>query len=148
MGNLTNSQIVFECRRESGKGPVGHHAGRRNPDRNSAEMDWRQDLVDASKRAQGAPPKPEDQPRLQYTVELIFFLSDASVDLDNLTKPVLDTLFSPGPPLDNQKPWEKVIGQVFPAAHDSQVFELNQRKTVVSETEREGVQITVSWSRP
>jgi hypothetical protein len=146
MGN-PDLQIVFECRRELGKGPVGHHVGRRNPDRNRAEMDWRQELVETSKRAQGSPPGPEEQPTLRYSVELVFFVTDASVDLDNLTKPVLDTLFSPGPPLDNQKPWEEVIGQVFPAAHDSQVFELIQRKTVVPETERQGVRIMVSWSR-
>jgi hypothetical protein len=33
MGNPTDLQIVFECRRESGKGPVGYQVGRRNPDR-------------------------------------------------------------------------------------------------------------------
>ena len=96
---------------------------------------------------QGSPPEPKDQPELQYTVELDFFVSDTSLDLDNLTKPVLDTLFSPGPLLDNQEPWKEVIGQVFPFAHDSRVFELMQRKTVVPESEKQGVKVTVSWSR-
>ncbi len=110
-------------------------------------MDWRKELVEASKRAQGSPPEPEEQPTLRYTVELVFFVSDTTLDLDNLTKPVLDTLFSPGPPLENQEPWQEVIGQVFPAAHDARIFELIQRKTVVSESEKQGVKVTVSWSR-
>jgi hypothetical protein len=146
MGNPTDSQLVFEHRRESG-GPVPHRIGRRNPVRHPAEMDWRKELVEASKRAQGSPPEREEQPALRYTVELVFFVSDTSLDLDNLTKPVLDTLFSPGPPLENQEPWQEVIGQVFPAAHDSRIFELIQRKTVVSGSEKQGVKVTVSWSR-
>jgi hypothetical protein len=77
MGNPPDLQIVFECRRELGKGPVGHHVGRRNPERNRAEMDWRQELVETSKRAQGSPPGPEEQPALRYSVELVFFVTDA-----------------------------------------------------------------------
>jgi hypothetical protein len=92
MGNPTDSQLVFEHWRDTG-GPVPRRIGRRNPVRHPAEMDWRKELVEASKRAQGSPPEPEEQPTLQYTVELVFFVSDTSLDLDNLTKPVLDTLF-------------------------------------------------------
>jgi hypothetical protein len=110
-------------------------------------MVWRKELVEASKSAQGSPPEPEEQPKLRYTVELDFFVSHASLDLDNLTKPVLDTLFRPGPPLDNQDPWKEVIGQVFPAAHDSRDFELVQRKTVISGSERQGIRVKVSWTR-
>lgn len=146
MGNPNDSQLVFEHRRASG-GPVGHHIGRRRPDRHPAEMDWRKELVEASKSARGSPPEPEEQPKLRYRVELDFFVSDASLDLDNLTKPVLNTLFSPGPPLDNQDPWKEVIGQVFPAAYDSRVFELVQRKTVIPGSERQGIRVKVSWTR-
>lgn len=146
MRRPTDSQIVFEHRRESG-GPVPHHVGARNPHRYPEEMKWRRGLVEASKHATGSPPKPEEQPTLRYTVELDFFVTSESVDLDNLTKPVLDTLFSPGPPNDNQAPWLEVTGKVFPAAHDSRVFELIQRKTVVSGSEKQGVKVTVSWSR-
>ena len=146
MGNPTESQLVFEHRRAS-DGPVPHHIGSRNPDRHPAEMDWRKELVEASKSAQGSPPEPEEQPTLRYTVELDFFVSSESVDLDNLTKPVLDTLFSPGPPNKNQAPWQEVTGRVFPAAHDSRVFELVQRKTVVSGSERQGIRVKVSWTR-
>jgi hypothetical protein len=146
MGTPTDSQLVFEHRRESG-GPVPHRIGRRNPDRYPAEMNWRKELVEASKRAQWWPPEPDEQPSLRYSVELIFFVNDTSLDLDNLTKPVLDTLFLPGPRLDNQKPWQEVIGQVFPAAHDSRIFELIQRKTVVSGSEKQGVKVSVSWSK-
>jgi hypothetical protein len=110
-------------------------------------MKWRQELVEASKHATGSPPAPEEQVALRYTVELDFFVTSESVDLDNLTKPVLDTLFSPGPPNENQAPWLEVTGKVFPQAHDSRVFELIQRKTIVSGTERQGVRVKVSWSR-
>jgi hypothetical protein len=60
---------------------------------------------------------------------------------------VLDTPFSPGPPNENQAPWQEVTGRVFPAAHDSRVFELVQRKTVVSGSERQGIGVKVSWTR-
>jgi len=110
-------------------------------------MDWRKELVEASKWAQGSPPELEDQPTLRYTVELDFFVASEGVDLDNLTKPVLDTLFRPGPPNDNQAPWLEVTGRVFPAAHDSRVFELIQRKTLASGFEKQGVKVSVSWSR-
>jgi hypothetical protein len=146
MGNPTESQLVFEHWRPS-DGPVPHRVGRRNPERHRAELTWRKELVEASKPAQGSPPEPEEQPTLRYKVELDFFVSDTSLDLDNLTKPVLDTLFSPGPPLKNQEPWQEVIGKVFPAAHDSRVFELVQRKTVVSGSERQGIRVKVSWTR-
>lgn len=95
----------------------------------------------------GLPPGPQEQASLRYTVELDFFVTSASVDLDNLTKPVLDTLFSPGLPNSNRRPWRKVTGKVFPVAHDSRIFELIQRKTVVSGSEKQGVKVTVSWSR-
>jgi hypothetical protein len=49
--------------------------------------------------------------------------------------------------LDNQKPWKEVIGQVFPAANDSQIFELIQRKSVVPASEKQGVKVSVSSSR-
>ena len=116
MGNPTDSQLVFECWRELGKGPVGHHVGRRKPGRHPAEMDWRLELVEASKATRGSPPEPEEQPTLRYTVELDFFVT-SEVDLDNLTKSVLDTLFLPGlddnPTLD---PWRDVTGKVFTAS--------------------------------
>ena len=75
------------------------------------------------------------------------FVASEGVDLDNLTKPVLDTLFRPGPPNDNQAPWLEVTGRVFAAAHDSRVFELIQRKTLASGFEKQGVKVSVSWSR-
>ena len=141
MGNHADSEMVFKHLRPLG-GPVP-----RSPGRREAEMVWRKELVEASKCADGSPPAPKEQAELKYAVELDFFVTSAGIDLDNLTKPILDTLFSPGPDNPNQAPWLEVTGKVFPKAHDSRVFELVQRKTLVSESDRQGVKITVSWSR-
>ena len=66
-------------------------------------------------------------------------------DIDNLAKPVIDTLFKPGVPNRNQDP--EVTGKVFPHADDLQVRQLNLRKTLVSSDEECGATITVCWTR-
>ena len=66
-------------------------------------------------------------------------------DIDNLAKPVIDTLFSPGVPNGNQNP--QITGKIFPLADDLQVTQLNLRKTLVEGDEECGATITVCWTR-
>jgi hypothetical protein len=117
-----------------------------NSSKRKAETGWREELVEASKNAMGSLPGHDEQASLRYTVELDFFVMSESVDLDNLTKPILDTLFSPGLDNPDRDHLREITGKVFPAAHDSRVFTLIQRKTVVSGSEKQGVKVTVSWS--
>jgi hypothetical protein len=80
-----------------------------------------------------------------FAVEIEFCLLDlgpASADLDNLAKPVLDTLFAPRP---NPNAPVEISGAVFDA-HDSQITELTLRKKVASTQADLGVRIVVSWT--
>lgn len=81
--------MVFEHMRASG-GPVPRNS---NSSKRKAERGWREELVEASKNAMGSLPGLDEQASLRYGVELDFFVMSENVDLDNLTKPILDTLF-------------------------------------------------------
>jgi hypothetical protein len=82
-----------------------------------------------------------------FTLDIECFTSSRTTDLDNLPKPIVDTLFRPGEPNDNRKHLRAVTGVIFPEADDVQVMQLNLRKTLIDQGE-EGVVIQVCWSEP
>jgi hypothetical protein len=72
-----------------------------------------------------------------------------SVDLDNLAKPVLDTLFEPRSGPDgkinpNQEALRDVAGVLFDIPDES-VFHLLLTKTVVADSSEVGVRIIATW---
>lgn len=83
------------------------------------------------------------KPGTTMTVEIDFFVDTPLVDLDNLAKPVLDTLFEPNPN-DNQKKLRDVAGVLFPIPDES-VTRLVLTKTVVSDPSTVGAEISATW---
>jgi hypothetical protein len=79
-----------------------------------------------------------------FAVEIELFFLDLTADLDNLAKPILDTLFTPLPNL-NQEPFRDISGVLFDAP-DAQVFRLCLSKTRVSEPKNLGARIKVLWT--
>jgi hypothetical protein len=59
---------------------------------------WRQRVAVATRHALPEKLGPLDRVDHQFSVKMEFFVSLPLIDLDNLAKPILDTLFSPGPP--------------------------------------------------
>ncbi len=79
----------------------------------------------------------------QFSVKIIFSMTAAHIkrtDLDNLAKPILDTLFLSRNP---QAPRENVTGVLFPV-DDSLVYKLILEKRVVDSETEEGAKITVN----
>ena len=110
--------------------------------RNSSE--WRDAIGGAVEAAY--PQAPFTSPHLKtarFTVEVTFWmtpldLARPAVDLDNLVKPVLDTLFTSG----NVR---GLTGVLLPDVNDTRVFRLLIEKDEVDRPEDQGAKITISW---
>jgi hypothetical protein len=81
-----------------------------------------------------------------FTLEIEFFTLSLAMDLDNLPKPILDTLFRPGVDNSNRDHLAEVTAIVFLDADDARVMQLNLRKMLVHEAKDEGVMIQVFWT--
>ena len=107
---------------------------------------WRKHIVACASRAVGQAARLGEYGFWFFTVDVEFFMPlDTKNDIDNLAKPVIDTLFRPGSPNGNQDP--EVTGKVFPLADDLQVRQLNLRMTLVATEKQYGATITVCWSK-
>ena len=109
----------------------------------SADLEWRSALLEASRKVPPADVTPESL----FSVEATFYLLPQGVwnlvDLDNLSKPLLDSLFRPR---HLQLP-EGLRGSLFDA-DDGQVMRLTLRKEMVHEPGDEGVDVAVTWTQP
>jgi len=63
------------------------------------------------------------------------------VDLDNLAKPILDTLFHPRHP---QVKDMSLTGALFDV-DDDRIFKLNLEKRLVTPDTEEGIDVTIAW---
>ena len=107
---------------------------------------WREHIIECASGAIDQAAELGEYGSWLFTVDVEFFLPrQTKNDIDNLAKPVVDTLFSPGVPNGNQD--LEVTGEVFPLADDLQVTQLNLRKTLVQSDEECGAMITVCWTR-
>lgn len=110
------------------------------------ETNWRVAIRDKVREVYPhAPYKPAE--RTQYTVEIVFRmtadeLTRPAVDLDNLAKPVLDTVFTS----ENVSP-RKPTG-VLLSVNDTWVFRLNLEKVQVDSRGERGADITVTSYAP
>jgi len=80
----------------------------------------------------------------RFSVAIIFFMTAAHIqraDLDNLVKPVLDTLFLTR---NAQVRDMSLTGALFDM-DDAYVFQLSLEKEVVLDAQYEGVQVTIAW---
>lgn len=109
----------------------------------SNEKKWRQLLADEGRRVRLVAQVPPVSLATHFRVEIIFFMSGARVegaDLDNLAKPVLDTIFRSRYPQVELS----LTGSVFDV-DDDRVFSLGLEKRRVSTSPEEGVDVLVSW---
>lgn len=80
----------------------------------------------------------------EFNIEIEYRLTILGSDLDNLTKPVLDTLFAQPP---NQTNAAEYTGVLFDA-DDSRIVRLLLRKVLVADPADAGVRIDVAWADP
>lgn len=80
----------------------------------------------------------------RFSVAIVFFMTAAHIqraDLDNLAKPVLDTLFL----IRNAQVRDMSLTGALFDVDDARVFKLSLEKEVVPNAQHEGVQVTISW---
>ena len=79
----------------------------------------------------------------QVSLEVHFFVSTSLVDLDNLAKPLLDTLFEPNSN-PNQKELRDVSGVLF-RIPDEAITCLLLTKTLETDPSKIGAMISATW---
>ena len=80
----------------------------------------------------------------RFSVAIVFFMTEAHIqraDLDNLAKPVLDTLFR----IRNAQVRDMSLTGALFNVDDDCVYKLSLEKEVVPDAQNEGVQVTISW---
>lgn len=103
---------------------------------------WRRRLGEAATRARDG--MPDAAPAGPFELAVVFFLLPLRLehnDLDNMAKPILDTLFWSG---NVQVAEPGLTGTLF-AVPDSRVFRMTVEKRSVDRAADEGVHITVRW---
>lgn len=111
----------------------------------SNEWLWRKALADQGRLVRASMRLPPILPSVHFAVEIIFYMNTTHIqgaDLDNLAKPVLDTLFRTRYP---QVKDLSLTGAVF-EMDDSSVFRLVVEKRLIATDKDEGADISISWS--
>lgn len=106
---------------------------------------WRKVLADQGRLVRASVRLPPILPSARFAVEVIFYMTEKNsqkADLDNLAKPILDTLFRTPRP---QVPDLSLTGAVF-EMDDSNVFRLVVEKRLVAIVKDEGADVIISWS--
>ena len=83
-------------------------------------------------------------PEAKFHIKVVFRMTEAHIrhaDLDNLAKPVLDTLFQSR----NAQAQDKNLTGVLFDVDDDHVFKLRLEKRLVMTDEEEGVDVTIAW---
>lgn len=106
-------------------------------------ISWREAIRDAVTKTYPQAPFAAPSLGTRYTVEVIFRmtpedLARRAVDLDNLAKPVLDTLFT-------SQGVSRLTGVLLPGVNDTWVFRLLLEKVGVKTAREQGADITVTW---
>lgn len=109
------------------------------------EESWRRAVADAARqfRDEGEVDA-GDVDDAQFAVDLRFRITDPDIeraDLDNLAKPVLNTIFLSR---DSKIADTTLTGALFPA-DDDRVFRLHIEKRMVSSDAEEGVDVRIIW---
>ena len=111
----------------------------------SNEWLWRKALANQGRLVRASMRLPPILPSARFAVEIIFYMTgnnSRKADLDNLAKPVLDTLFRTPRP---QVPDLSLTGAVF-EMDDSSIFRLVVEKRLVATDKDEGADMIISWS--
>jgi len=103
------------------------------------EWDWRKALAEqARKISSSSIPIPESA---RISVDIVFFLRADRADLDNLAKPVLDTLFRINRPQVRDLTLTAALFQV----DDSRIYLLKLEKRPVTAPSDEGALVVITW---
>ena len=109
----------------------------------SNEMAWRKFIADQA-RAKFGQEKWEISAQTRFSMEVMFLMKEDNIqraDLDNLAKPVLDTLFRVR--YAQVKDLSRT-GALF-SVDDDRVFKLLLEKQVVHAADDEGIEVHMSW---
>ena len=109
-------------------------------------ISWRAAIGDAVKATYPEAPFRSLPVETRFTVEVIFRMTPEdmarpAVDLDNLVKPVLDTLFT-------SQNVSGLTGVLLPEVNDTWVFRLVLEKVKVETPQKQGADITIKWDPP
>jgi double-stranded uracil-DNA glycosylase len=110
----------------------------------TGEWSWRAELAKAARQVIAVSPVPRPPPDAAFTVLLTFYLSPArhsDSDLDNLAKPVLDTLFHAR---YVQARVPDVTGVLF-GVPDERVVKLVLEKRLAGFMDDQGIDVVVAW---
>lgn len=110
----------------------------------SPERLWRQRLRDGATESVGRPR--QVPPETHFDVDITFQMSPSHIersDLDNLAKPVLDTLFKIRYAQVSDR---SLTGVMFDNVDDDRVFSLRLRKEPVPDPRHEGALIIIKWT--
>jgi hypothetical protein len=108
------------------------------------EEKWRRLVAAEARRVRASTALPPVSTTTHFTVEIAFLLNGTNIerpDLDNLAKPVLDTLFRVRCP---QVPDRTLTGALFDV-DDDRVFKLTTTKVLVHGKMEEGADIRITW---
>lgn len=112
----------------------------------AAEKAWRAAVVLAAQEQIGPRQKALVEGWPWLTVRLDFYFASMDTDVDNMPKPILDTLFSPGTRNDNRRHLSTITGVIFPSRDDSTVRELWLRKSLAGDEGGLGVSVSITES--
>jgi hypothetical protein len=124
--------VVFEVR---GRPPVGGGT--------SARWEWRRALADRARRVRSDHRLSVVSPTATFDVVVRFLLLPRralGADLDNLVRPVLNTLFSSR----DEQADATLTGTLF-VADDARIYRLAVEKRVVEDAADEGVMVVARW---
>jgi Holliday junction resolvase RusA-like endonuclease len=107
----------------------------------SSRRQWREAISGAARAV--APDPREVPPRAPISVDVVFRIAEprfASSDLDNLVKPVLDTLFR-----SRDEQLDPTLTAALLPVDDAAINRLVVEKQPVEEIDDEGVRVEVRW---
>ena len=110
----------------------------------SNEWSWRAAIAKHARAAHAAAGLQAPAASACFAVDMHFFFTPGNLeraDLDNLAKPVLDTLFLAREP---QVKDSSLAGAAF-QVDDTRVFSLNLVKSAVAASADEGIDVVVTW---
>jgi len=110
----------------------------------SSEWDWRKAIAEQARAERQHQQIASVDSATRFSVTIVFFMTAAHIqrpDLDNLAKPVLDTLFLPR----NAQVHDKSLTGALFDVDDDCVFKLSLEKAVVQNAQDEGMQVMISW---
>lgn len=108
------------------------------------EWDWRRAVADQARGLRYKVDAHKISERTSFIVEIVFLLCPhyiKEVDIDNLAKPVLDTVFKSRYP---QVQDYHLTGALFDV-DDDQVIRLVLEKREVTHTGEEGIEVAITW---